>query len=353
MQFMQRIYLSLLLLTCLSSLASAQNKEIFSNAVDALFASIKTGQIPDTLLTGKDTGLTRTILLNYRPIAEMRHELINEYPLEKGLYRLMIVCDTLRELLTLDARLEQDQVRFALPLWYDSRNWKEVQAGTVCYHYDHDFEPKAAKAFDAFNRQLAGKLGLQPMRLEFYLTDNYQQIQHLFGFSYDRSAAGKTRDGSYANERTIFAIMHNEDFSHDLVHYYVSLIRKSPRNSFAEEGLAYYWGNAYYTDSAGQMIPFPRIKRELQAYLVQHPEADLLSLFRQDARGLFGSAAEVSLRSALSAVLMEAIEKEQGVSGVLRLINCGSGEQNYFSVLEKLTSINTSNFDERLRRLCN
>lgn len=327
--------------------ASAQ--PAFSNALDTLFSAIKSGQIPDRLLTGKDTSLTRSILLDYGPIAAMHHEIINQYPVEKDLYRLLIACDTLHDLLTVDARLDHDQIRFTLPLWHDTRYWREARIGTIHYYYDHDFDPKAGAAFDAFNRELARKLGLKPQHLDFYLTDNYQQIRQLLGHTYDRSAAGKYRDGSYADERTMFAIMHNEDFSHDLVHFYISKVRTNPRNAYAEEGLAYYWGNAYYTDSAGQMITYPRIRADLRAYFLDHPQADPVSLFRQNMRGLFKAAPEISIRAAMAAVLMEAIEKEHGLPGILQLMNCGPGEQNYFSALDKLTGVNAANFNERLR----
>jgi hypothetical protein len=222
--------------------------------------------------------------------------------------------------------------------------------GSIHYFYDHDFDDNAAKAFDAVNRRIAGKLGLPVDTFAFYLTDNYQQIMQELGLAYDRQTAGKYRDG-FIVQQIIFAIQHNEDFSHDLVHYYVWKVRKAQPNGIAEEGLAYYWGNAYYTDSSNRMIAFERLKNELSNYLKSHPDANLLNLFRQNPKGLIGGAPEVSIRSVLSGIIFEAVEKQHGVNGILQLINCGPGEASYFAVTQQLLGIGPANFNERMQQL--
>lgn len=79
---------------------------------------------------------------------------------------------------------------------------------------------RRAAAFDKKNTLIAGKLGLPAEQLHFYLCSNYQEALRLMGYTYDLSAAGKTRDGYGVEANTIFATMGNEDFSHDLFHFY-------------------------------------------------------------------------------------------------------------------------------------
>jgi hypothetical protein len=112
--------------------------------------------------------------------------------------------------------------------------------------------------------------------------------------------------------------------------------------------VAYYWGNAYYTNATGQMITLEGLKNDLRIFLSSHPDVDLLSAFRQNQRGLFGPAPEVSVRSTLSGIIAEAIERKYGVDGVLKLLNCGAGESNYFAATQSLLGINPVNFNQRV-----
>lgn len=281
------------------------------------------------------------------------HEIINCYPLDTQVFRVMVACrnaDTLRQIITFDVKLRQGLATVDLPLWQDTHNWSAKQTGTIHYIYDHDFDPNAARDFDEANRKIAKKLGLPAESFDFYLSDNFQQIMQWLGLTYDSRTAGETRDGFNIGQ-TIFAIQHNEDFSHDLVHYYVYKVRKGPRNSYAEEGVAYYWGNAYYPDAQNRMITLERLKTDLRGYMAAHTDVDLLALFRQNQRGVFGPAKEVSVRSTLSGLIAEFIEKKYGTSGILQLLNCGAGEANYFAVTQSLAGINAANFNARIREL--
>lgn len=129
----------------------------------------------------------------------------------------------------------------------------------------------------------------------------------------------------------------------------MSKIRTNTRNSAAEEGLAYYWGNAYYTDSTGNMIDYPAQLIALRNFQRQHPDSSLLSLFAHTTKPF--ATPEMSARSILSARLFQLIEATKGIRGVKALISCGPGDDNYFKVVENLTGINRSNFDDRLRTL--
>jgi hypothetical protein len=323
--------------------------------VDTVFAGISRGHVSPELVSGKQKELTREMLeyLKNRQGEDETRQIVNCYPLDTQVYRVMVACsktDTLRQIYTFDIRLLQGQATIDLPLWHDTRNWPVKQAGTIRYYYDHDFDPDAARDFDEANQRIAKKLGLQADTFDFYLSDNYQQTMQWMGLTYDSQYPGETREG-FNIEQTIFAIQHNEDYSHDLVHYYVYKVRKGPRNPYAEEGVAYYWGNAYYPDPQGHMITLERLKTDLRKYLAVHPGVDLLAFFRQNERGVFGPAKEVSVRSTLSGVIAEYIEKKYGAGGVLQLLNCGASEANYFAVTESLAGVNAANFNTRIREL--
>ncbi len=323
--------------------------------IDTLFADIIRGHVRPELVTGKNATVTREMLeyLKNWQNKDTERQIINCYPIESKIYRVTVACskgDTLQQILTFDVQPEPVCGTIILPWEHDIRNWSSTQVGSIRYYYDHSFDLKAAKDFDEVNRRIAKKLSLTPDSFDFYLADNYQQIMQWLGITYDKSLAGKTRDG-FDIEQTIFAIQHNEDYAHDLVHYYVYKVRKGPRNPYAEEGVAYYWGNAYYPDAQGKMISLNRLKTDLRVYLAAHPGVDLLTPFRQNQRGLFGPAKEISVRSTLSGIIAEYVEKKYGVDGILKLLNCGAGEENYFAVTKALAGIDASNFNARIREL--
>ena len=58
-------------------------------------------------------------------------------------------------------------------------------------------------------------------------------------------------------------------FSHDIFHYYSGKVNKNEnRNWITEEGIAYSWGNAYYTNSNGEMIEQQILIDELKKFPV-------------------------------------------------------------------------------------
>jgi hypothetical protein len=311
---------------------------------------VPAGIAPDRLVVSLDSLFAGAA---YQAVDTLTLQLMNFYPLDKDRYWVTVGCmngAVISKIFSFVARDENGRYSLATPLAWLTRDWTIKTIGRITYHYRSSLNIARARAFDRKNDIIAKKLGLTPENLHFYLTDNYQQIQTLLGQDYDAESAGDVRDGYWKGD-SIFATMHNEDYSHDLVHNYTLKIRTNSRNSAAEEGLAYYWGNAYYTDANGQMIDYPEMVSALGIYLQAHPDSTLSSLFRHNAKVFPGLAPEVSARSVISALLFEHIEKTKGVDGVKALINCGKGDDNYFNTLNGLTGINRENFDEKVRGL--
>src|ERR1700722_20058570 len=308
------------------------------------------GLVSDQLLVSLDSLFAGK---SYEAVAGSSLQLMNFYPLDKDRHWVSVGCvdsGAVNKIFSFVARYEMGRYSFASPLGWLTRDWQTKVVGRITYHYASRLDTARARAFDQKNETIAKKLGLAPENLHFYLTDNYQQIQTLLGHDYDAESAGDYRNGSWVGD-SIFAVMHNEDYSHDLVHGYVLKIRTNTRNSTAEEGLAYYWGNAYYTDVFGKMIELPEMAAALKSYLRVHADSSASSLFRNNSKVFPGLAPEVSARSVISAIFFREVERTRGVAGVKTFINCGKGDDNYFSILTGLTGINRENFEEKVRGL--
>lgn len=377
-----RILLALSLAFMLPALSKAQSAYTFASAIklndtltaritvllDTLLVQIRQDRIAPELLGPEDAALSKAIFSSLKGMKNQdslpglyKIQLMNLYPVGGGEYLLTLAytgCNAggipvIKTIFSLSAGMRNGAIIFSIPLRYLTRNWKTKTVGRVTYHYPDTINLRRANAFDRKNSLIAGKLGLPPAQLHFYLCANYQDALQLMGYIYDQSSAGKTRDGYGVEANTIFATMGNEDFSHDLFHFYAEKIRTNKRNSAAEEGIAYSWGNAYYTSTKGEMISQQELIPHLRSYLSTHPEIAPLEVFSKNVRGFSPLAKEASLRSTIASLLSDEVEKRKGIPGVIQLINCGAGDDNYFKCLDALIQVNRTNFNEKVSALIN
>ena len=178
------------------------------------------------------------------------------------------------------------------------------------------------------------------------------RVLQLQGFEYVLSSNGLTNDGYGVFNNTIFAVMGNEDFSHDLLHHYTEKFRGEIKiNLPVEEGIAYSWGNAFYAKANGDMIEQKELVQELKDYLKGNPKTNMLDLYSNNPRIFKNYPARVSVRSTISSLLADEVERVKGMEGIKALIKCGPGDDNFFKSLNDLVSIDKTNFDKEVRRL--
>lgn len=343
----------------------------FNTSLDSLYLEIEHDELTDTWLTPKKTALTKSQLqdlVKYEArkdstLAQVQDkQLINIYPILKDEYFLSIAYTYQRPKLlpiliytiNLIATKKNDKFTFSIPIDYLTRYWKTQKIGNINYHFRENLNEKRAALFNKKNTSIAKKLGVDPEQMDFYMTDNFQEIFELLGFEYSVFTSGKYRDGYGVDAKTIFAIDGNEDFSHDIFHYYSGKINKlENRNWITEEGVAYLWGNAYYSDKNGEMVTIKTLDGELEKYLVQNPDTDLFELFKNNDKIFTQIASEISVRSTISALIAKKVEKEKGMEGVLELINAGRKDKldNFLKATNKLIGLNETNFNAKVNGL--
>lgn len=346
-------------------------KQNFNQSLETFFSEMKQGKINENFLTPRGADLSKSQLqelVNYETKKDSTakkiqdKQLINIYPISRDKYFISIsytyqnpeTNPILLYIINLIATNTNDKFTFSVPLDYLTRYWKTETVGNVTYHFRESINKERAKVFDNKNTEIAGKLGLKPEKLDFYMTDNFQEISELLGFEYSIYSNGKYRDGFGVDSKTIFAVMNNEDFSHDMFHYYSGQINKRVnRNWITEEGIAYAWGNAYYTDKNGEMITHKKLVAELQDYLLRNPNANLFELFSNDEKIFKIIAPEISVRSTISGIIANQIEKKKGKEGLSNLINAGSQDrlENYLKATNELIGINKENFNLKVGKL--
>ena len=278
-------------------------------------------------------------------------QLIDLHAIGAGKYFISVAyvgSNTLKAIINLVATIHPDGIRFSVPLFYLTRNWQVKKVGRITYHYADYIDMKRAVLFNKKNTRIAEKLGLPPGNFDFYLVDNYFETLKLLGYSYDSETAGLENEGFGPVNGYIFSINHNEDFSHDLFHDYAEKVRTHSRNNAAEEGIAYSWGNPYYTDEHGEMISRDRLVKVLREYLLKNPDTNLLDLFNKNPPIL---PSKTKVRSLLASLISDEVERRKGVAGIKLLIDCGRGDDSYFKVTDQLVDINASNFNMMVKLL--
>lgn len=334
--------------------------------LDTLFSQIARGRIDSLLIDPAHAELTTDILLSLKGIQVgdsscdgYAIQLMNCYPVAGGTYFISLACSgvdhhgvpVLKTIFNLMARWVDRAIVFACPVEYYTSQWATTVVGRVTYRSPLPINLGRARLFDQKNTVIAGKLGVLPVSLRFYICNDYQQVLRLLGYGYDRGYNGVTNRGAGVIANTIFSVMNNEDFSHDLFHDYSYKIRTVRRNGAAEEGIAYSWGNAYYVDGKGETITMKELVPDLRRYVAAHGGVTLLALFREGGDGFSPLAPEVSARNTIAALLSDEVERQKGVAGIKQLINCGPGDDNYFVRLNELIGVNPANFELTVRGL--
>lgn len=346
---------------------SVTQNRIFSN-LDSLFSQISEGQIADSLLNNHNQEYNKAIFNMFRNLGAdnnnnndfYKKQIINFYPISKNEYWISIAYigkhetepPILRSIVSLIANLENDNVNFSIPLYYLTKNWKKKEIGKITYYYTDSINENRAKHFEKKNIEIAEKLGVKPEKFDFYMTKNYQDVSKLLGHDFDARRNGTTNLGMGASYNMIFAIMNNEDFSHDILHFYTSRLRNGIQMNFtAEEGIGYVWGNAYYVNSESEMISQKQLVAQLQDYLKRNPKTSVLKLFNENTQIFTNIPKIVSSKSTISGVICDYIEKKKGIEGIKQLILCGAGDENFFKKIDELVGINESNFDKKVSEL--
>jgi len=351
-----------------SEIDSVTKNKIFTS-LDTLFSQIERGKISESIISKDNSALSISTMQSFAGMEASqkdsidnfyKKQLINLYPISANKFWVSIAFigskdnepSILKNIINLIATNTNGNITFSIPLNYLTKEWKTKAVGNITYFFRGKINLERAANFNEKNTKIAASLELQPEKLNFYLCNNYQEILQLLGYEYDAELNGKTRDGYGVDSKTIFSIMGNEDFSHDVFHFYSDKIRGDiKRNRTVEEGIGYSWANAYYTNTNGEMIEQKELIQELKKYLNTNPKASLLELFNNDTKIFSHLPPEISVKSTISSLLCDYVKSKNGVDGIKALIKCGSGDNNFFKALNDLVSINQTNFDTEAIKL--
>jgi|GEM_PF-2291233 len=298
-------------------------------------------------------------------LAKVERQVINFYPIRKKVYNIQLASyhnfaqeQSLRVIWNIIVEDKDDQFVFSSPLGENTATWERSSIHEVLYIYQDTINKQRATGFAQKNTLFAEKFDQSVQPFQFYMVANYQDILRLIGIDNCVMEIGSTRDGwGIVADQYIFSIMNNEDFSHDLFHYYSSKIyERKDRNWITEEGIAYSWGNAYYTLPNGGMADQSLLVQHLKEYLKKHPETDVYQLFLKtfwrDKSGIYiDLAPDFKTGRVISSIICDEVERQKGMKGVHQLISCGRKPtqfEAFLSTTEELIGLHAENFHKEV-----
>ena len=299
-------------------------------ALDRLLFSIGAGKIDTTLLEPENIEFHYNFFRDLQGIENkdtvagyFYPQLINLYPLTETQSMLTLVFskgDDLGRIYNFLVREKEGHLFFASPLYYNTRFWKTKTVGTIRYFFPDSVNMQRAELFDRKNKTIARKLALPLRHWDVYLCQNFQEALNIQGCVYEYSRNGVVNSGYIVDPCTLFACMHDEDF-------YTTPNAKSP--------------------ALEELLP------AFQKYIDEHKGAQLLSLFEKnpDVLAEYGYPKPIEVNKIIAALICREIERQKGEKGIIELLKCGRGNNNFFRVVEQLIGLNRENFDSELRRL--
>jgi hypothetical protein len=57
------------------------------------------------------------------------------------------------------------------------------------------------------------------------------------------------------------------------------------------------------------------------------------------------------VKSVISGVICDEVERKKGIEGIKQLIDCGYGDENFFKCIDELVQINRDNFSKKVTAL--
>jgi len=345
-----------------SSLSDTLTEQII-NSLDKLLISIDNEKLDTTLVSNENMDFNRNFFADLKGIEQkdtiqkyFRGQLINLYPIENKQYLLTLAYtkgNEIGRILTFLAKGNNGKIAFASPIQYNTKYWKSAKIGTLTYFFPDTIDTKRAESFNQKNIAMAKKLGLLLQNWDVYMCRNHQEALQIQGCFYEFKRNGLVNRGDIVDPKTLFSVMNDEDFSHDVFHIYAHKIRGKKINWTAEEGIAYLWGNSYHLANVAKAPEQRDLVPLLRQYIQTHKDVTLLDLFEKnpDVLAEYGYPKPIQVKSVISGIICEEIEKQKGEEGIIELIKCGSGDDNFFQSIENLIGINRDNFNVEVKKL--
>ena len=248
-----------------------------------------------------------------------------------------------------------NQYYFSSPLKRNTSSWKIKTIGNCTFHFKNTLNEKIVSQYFKDIAFFDKKLHASTEKIEWYGCKDLPELLQNIGVAYKLDYNGRSLSTFSARENNSLLLVsgsNNESFNefdpHDLWHERLhSALPANIINKPVDEGCAYLYGGSWG-------LSWSHILKRCKEKVASNPKANWLALY--DEFYNFGETNQNHLlvTYVINALIIEKLEKEKGFSAVIELLSCGPYQkenENYFKILEKLTGINKTNFNDKVSAL--
>ena len=236
------------------------------------------------------------------------------------------------------AKKENGTYKLVNALTVNRQTWNFTTVSVVGFYYPtyHQFDLKKAQKLNDFINETCENFGVQPKPFEYYLADDYDEIQKLKGLDYYMGMGGQSKPSGKATDDKVYCGGLGEYHPHEVFH--VQIDEHFPNKHFwISEGIATLLGG-----SRGKSLDW-HIKRT-NIYLQKHSEIDLNDMLK-----LTNLDSETSYHYVLGGLIARKILEKGGWSLLTEFMSSGKTDEDYYSAIEKHLGINKSELNDYVR----
>ncbi|MGL4629972.1 MAG: hypothetical protein ACRCVT_02105 [Leadbetterella sp.] len=243
---------------------------------------------------------------------------------------------------------------FSSPLLRNTATWKVLKKGNHYFHYQNLINVNNVKDFVKQVSVYDSKLKIANKTSVYYITDNTPEVLKLIGVDYksDYQARPELNLSSHFANKNL-KVFGSKDYlnvkteAHDLFHDRLSLIvPRSKVNKPVDEGCAYLYGGSWG-------FSWEEIFKSFKDQIASNKTTDWADI-KEKAISFKTGEYPNSADYIINALIVKKIEKEKGFAGVWELLNVGpfeKGNEKYYQILEKLTGISKTNYNQKIWEL--
>lgn len=236
------------------------------------------------------------------------------------------------------AKMENGEFKLFNALTVNKQDWNYTTVGVVDFYYPtyHKFDHQKAQKLNDFIHEICKNFGVKPKPFEYYLADDYDEIQALKGLDYYIGMGGQSKPSGKATDDKVYCGGLGEYYPHEVFH--VQIDEHFPNKHFwVSEGVATLLGG-----SRGKSLDW-HINRT-NIYLQKHPEIDL-----DDMLKLTNLDGETAYHYVLGGLIAKKILDKGGWSLLKEFMSSGKTDQDYYSAIEKHLGVNKSELNDYVR----
>lgn len=224
-------------------------------------------------------------------------------------------------------------------LTLNREKWIKNKVGLIEYFYpkEYNFSHKKALEANEFIYQITDIFKTEPIEFEYYLAEDFDEIQKLKGFDYYIGMGGKTIPSGKASINRIFCAGLGENYKHEIVH--VQIDKHYPNKHYwVTEGLATFLSGS----SRGKSNDWHQ--RKIYNYLKKHPEINLNNLTEYVNFDNY-----TDYHYALGSFLISKIYEKGGWELIMKAMESGKTDEEFYYFLEQALGVKRKNLDNYLR----